>query len=94
MFAGLKRPEEFRLVTPAHLIAWRDGLGERVLGGNNDTAPHGCPVVAVPVSVRQERRYPQSGERCEAPPSEGVPGMATGAHIHIGTSSTKLVSAD
>jgi site-specific recombinase XerD len=33
LFAGIKRPEEFRLVTPAHVIAWRDSLGERVLNG-------------------------------------------------------------
>src|ERR1700676_256832 len=30
MFTGIKRPEEFRLVTPAHVIAWREELGERV----------------------------------------------------------------
>jgi integrase/recombinase XerD len=33
LFAGIKRPEEFRLVTPAHVIAWRDDLGERTLNG-------------------------------------------------------------
>src|ERR1700690_3184045 len=33
LFAGIKRTEEFRLVTPAHVIAWRDELGERVLNG-------------------------------------------------------------
>ncbi len=33
LFAGIKRPEEFRLVTPAHVIAWRDGLGEQILSG-------------------------------------------------------------
>jgi site-specific recombinase XerD len=33
LFAGIKHPEEFRLVTPAHVIAWREGLGERVLNG-------------------------------------------------------------
>lgn len=33
LFAGIKRPAEFRMVTPAHVIAWRDGLGERVLSG-------------------------------------------------------------
>jgi integrase/recombinase XerD len=33
LFAGMKRPEEFRLVTPAHVIAWRDGLGEQILSG-------------------------------------------------------------
>src|SRR3984957_4596210 len=33
LFAGINRPEEFRLATPAHVIAWRDGLGERVLNG-------------------------------------------------------------
>jgi site-specific recombinase XerD len=33
VFTGIKRPEEFRIVTPAHVIAWRDGLGEKVLNG-------------------------------------------------------------
>ena len=33
LFTGIKRPEEFRLVTPAHVITWRDDLGERTLGG-------------------------------------------------------------
>ena len=33
LFTGIRRPEEFRIVTPAHVIAWRDGLGERVLNG-------------------------------------------------------------
>ena len=33
LFTGIKRPEEFRIVTPAHVIAWRDGLGERILNG-------------------------------------------------------------
>src|ERR1700691_4989603 len=32
-FAGLRRPEEFPPVTPAHLIAWRDELRQRELGG-------------------------------------------------------------
>jgi len=30
-FAGIKRPEEFRGVTRAHFIAWRDELGDRML---------------------------------------------------------------
>jgi integrase/recombinase XerD len=33
LFAGIERPEEFRMVTPAHVIAWRDCLGERILNG-------------------------------------------------------------
>ena len=33
LFTGIKRPEEFRLVTPGHVIAWRDALGDRVLNG-------------------------------------------------------------
>jgi len=33
LFTGIKRPEEFRLVTPAHVIAWRDDLGEKILSG-------------------------------------------------------------
>src|SRR5271155_3745 len=32
-FAGVFRPEEFRSVTRAHLIAWRDELRRRGLGG-------------------------------------------------------------
>ena len=32
-FAGVKRPEEFRTVTRAHVIAWRDDLARRGLGG-------------------------------------------------------------
>jgi integrase/recombinase XerD len=32
-FTGIKRPEEFRDVTRAHVIAWRDELGDRVLPG-------------------------------------------------------------
>ena len=32
-FAGIQRPEEFRIVTRAHLIAWRDELRRRNLGG-------------------------------------------------------------
>jgi integrase/recombinase XerD len=32
-FAGIARPEEFRTVTRAHIIAWRDELARRGLGG-------------------------------------------------------------
>jgi integrase/recombinase XerD len=32
-FAGIARPEEFRTVTRAHIIAWRDELQRRGLGG-------------------------------------------------------------
>jgi integrase/recombinase XerD len=31
--AGIVRPEEFRAVTRAHIIAWRDELVRRELGG-------------------------------------------------------------
>jgi integrase/recombinase XerD len=33
-FTGIKRPEEFRTVTRAHIIAWRDDLVRRALGGS------------------------------------------------------------
>ena len=33
-FAGIRRPEEFRTVTRAHIIAWRDDLVRRGLGGS------------------------------------------------------------
>jgi integrase/recombinase XerD len=32
-FTGIARPEEFRTVTRAHVIAWRDDLARRGLGG-------------------------------------------------------------
>lgn len=33
-FTGITRPEDFRIVTRAHVIAWRDDLVKRELGGN------------------------------------------------------------
>jgi len=33
-FTGIIRPEEFRRVTRAHIIAWRDDLTRRALGGS------------------------------------------------------------
>ena len=33
-FTGIVRPEEFRTVTRAHIIAWRDELARRGLGGS------------------------------------------------------------
>jgi integrase/recombinase XerD len=33
-FTGIARPEEFRTVTRAHVIAWRDDLVRRGLGGS------------------------------------------------------------
>ncbi len=33
-FTGIERPEEFRTVTRAHIIAWRDELVRRGLGGS------------------------------------------------------------
>ena len=33
LFTGINRPEEFRTVTRAHIIAWRDDLVRRGLGG-------------------------------------------------------------
>jgi hypothetical protein len=33
-FTGIRRPEEFRIVTRAHIIAWRDELAQRGLGGS------------------------------------------------------------
>jgi hypothetical protein len=32
-FTGINRPKEFRTVTRAHVIAWRDDLAGRMLGG-------------------------------------------------------------
>ena len=35
LFTGIKRPEEFRNVTRAHVIGWRDDLGNRALIGTS-----------------------------------------------------------
>ena len=35
LFTGIKRPDEFRTVTRAHVIAWRDDLGDRALIGTS-----------------------------------------------------------
>ena len=43
-FAGIVRPEEFRIVTCAHVIAWRDELKRRDLG--SDTIRHRLAAVA------------------------------------------------
>jgi integrase/recombinase XerD len=32
-FTGIVKPEEFRTVTRAHVIAWRDDLVQRALSG-------------------------------------------------------------
>ena len=34
LFTGIERPEEFRIVTRAHIIKWRDELVRRGLGGS------------------------------------------------------------
>src|SRR3954464_5010543 len=48
-FAGIMRPEEFRTVTRAHVIAWRDELVRRGLGGS--TIRHRLPPPAPPLPV-------------------------------------------
>jgi hypothetical protein len=58
-FTGIARPEEFRTVTRAHVIAWSDNLARR------EPPPwwrHGPPpprgaVLAVRVSLREKRRH-------------------------------------
>ena len=42
-FTGITRPEEFRLVTRAHVIAWRDDLERRQIGANK-RQPAGCTI--------------------------------------------------
>ena len=44
-FTGIARPEEFRIVTRAHVIAWRDDLERRQIGGaTNKRNPAGCTI--------------------------------------------------
>ena len=57
-FAGIARPEEFRTVTRAHVIAWRDDLMRRGLGEQHHTAPARLARLAVRISLREKRRHP------------------------------------
>lgn len=44
-FTGIQRPEEFRIVTRAHVIAWRDDLARRQIGRTaNKRQPAGCTI--------------------------------------------------
>ena len=57
-FAGIVRPEEFRTVTRAHVIAWRDELVRRGLGGS--TIRHRLASLAslFEYLCEPERRHP------------------------------------
>jgi site-specific recombinase XerD len=43
-FTGIIRPEEFRIVTRAHVIAWRDDLERRQIGSATKRNPAGCTI--------------------------------------------------
>jgi hypothetical protein len=44
-FTGITRPEEFRTVTRAHVIAWRDDLERRLIGSaSNPKSPEGSTI--------------------------------------------------
>jgi hypothetical protein len=43
-FTGIIRPEEFRIVTRAHVIAWRDDFERRQIGRDNKRNPAGCTI--------------------------------------------------
>jgi hypothetical protein len=46
-FVGIRRPEEFRIITRAHVIAWRKHLEARELGGADHTAEARGPLLAL-----------------------------------------------
>jgi hypothetical protein len=59
-FAGIGRPDEFRAVTRAHVIAGAMILCAAVLGQRNPASAR----LAVRVSLRAQRRDAQPGQRC------------------------------
>jgi hypothetical protein len=73
-FTGIARPEEFRIVTRAHVIEWRKDLKRREIGRVADKRnPTGATIrhrlaalVALRISLREERGQPQSGQRRQA----------------------------
>ena len=46
-FMGIERPQEFRTVTRAHVIAWRKDLEQRALCPRHDSTQAGGGVLAV-----------------------------------------------
>jgi hypothetical protein len=62
-FAGIERPQEFRKVTRAHIIAWRDDLMRRGLGGA--TIRHRLASLAslFEYLCQKKCRHPQPGQR-------------------------------
>jgi hypothetical protein len=78
-FVGIARPEEFRIVTRAHVIAWRKTLEGKVILGRDGNATRvglsprddstkalSAGVVVRPL-VRMQHRRAQPGERSTAP---------------------------
>lgn len=61
-FTGIARPEEFRTVTRAHHRLARRA-GPTRAWRCHDPAPAGVARIAVRISLREERRHPQSGQR-------------------------------
>jgi hypothetical protein len=57
-FTGIMRRDEFRIVTRAHAIAWRDELVRARPRRRHDTEPSRVTRLAVRISVREERRHP------------------------------------
>src|SRR5260370_41079495 len=43
-FVGIKQPEEFRLVTRAHVLAWRRDLGNRIIDTAKMTHMDGATI--------------------------------------------------
>jgi integrase/recombinase XerD len=60
-FISIARPEEFRTVTRAHIIAWRDELAHRGLGGS--TIRHRFASLASLFDYLCEKNAAQPGQR-------------------------------
>src|SRR5580658_332862 len=43
-FVGIRHPEEFRLVTRAHVLAWRRDLGDRIVDPVKGTRMDGATI--------------------------------------------------
>ena len=65
-FTGIVRPEEFRTVTRAHVIAWRDDLARRGLGGSTIRHRLASLVVAVRISLRERTPSPTTRSKASS----------------------------
>ena len=74
-FSGIHKPEDFRIVTRSHVLAWRKTLEEEQFSGASIRRKLAAPVIP----VREQCGDAQSGQGGEAPGDGIMPGQNAAA---------------